>query len=303
MILRKTTLLGFSFFFASVIGSTAVGQSKQTLEQLRQQITAELAKQAGVFAVAFKNLSTGQALLIREQEVFHAASTMKTPVMIEVYKQAAQHRLALSDSVLVKNTFKSIVDGSPYSLKTEADSEPEIYHRIGTKQTLSSLVYDMIIASSNLATNLVIERVDARNVTQTMRDLGAPTIEVRRGVEDAKAFAAGLNNTTTAYDQLVIFQKLATGEAVSPEASKAMTAILLDQRFNNVIPAQLPKGVKVAHKTGSITGVHHDCGIVFLPDGRKYVLVLLAKELTNEAAAIEGMATVSGQIYRYLMQK
>ncbi|MGA0558083.1 serine hydrolase [Larkinella sp. VNQ87] len=239
-------------------------------------------------------------MLIREHESFHAASTMKTPVMIEVYKQAAEGRFSLSDSIRIKNEFKSITDGSPFTLKAETDSDTLIYKQIGTKRTLADLVYDMIIVSSNLATNLVIELVDAKNVTQTMRTFGAKNIQVRRGVEDTKAFQQGLNNTTTAYDLMVIFEKIATGKAVSPAASEAMTKILLDQRFNSVIPAQLPKDVKVAHKTGSITGVHHDSGIVILPDGRKYVLVLLGKDLKDDAAATQTMATVSRLIYDYV---
>ncbi|WP_338874187.1 serine hydrolase [Spirosoma sp. SC4-14] len=270
------------------------------LEQLRQQVNQELAKQQGTFAVAFKDLETGQELLIREHEVFHAASTMKTPVMIEVYKQAAQKQLSLSDSLTIKTEFKSIVDGSPYTLDAKTDSDTNIYKYIGTKRTLADLVYDMIIVSSNLATNLVIERVDPKKVTQTMRDLGAKDIQVRRGVEDSKAFSQGLNNTTTAYDLMVIFEKIATGQAVSSEASNDMIRILLDQRFNTKIPAKLPKDVKVAHKTGSITGVLHDSGIVFLPDGRKYVLVLLSKDLKNEPAAENALATVSALIYNYI---
>ena len=82
-----------------------------------------------------------------------------------------------------------------------------------------------------------------------------------------------------------------------------MIKILLDQQFNSIIPAQLPKDVKVAHKTGSITGVHHDSGIVFLPDGRKYVLVILSKNLKNDLAATQAMASVSKLVYNYMMQQ
>ncbi|WP_227699072.1 serine hydrolase [Spirosoma radiotolerans] len=272
------------------------------MPQLRKQIEQELSKQPGVFAVAFRDLATGNELLVRERDVFHAASTMKTPVMIEVYKQAAQHKLALSDSLTIKTEFKSIVDGSTYSLHATEDSDTNIYKAIGTKRTLEALVYDMIIVSSNLATNMVIERVGAQNVTQTMRDLGAKDIQVRRGVEDSKAFAQGLNNTVTAYDLMVIFEKIAIGKAVNPQASNAMIKTLLDQKFNDAIPGKLPRDVKVAHKTGSIAGVRHDSGIVFLPDGRKYVLVLLSKDIKDDKATVATMATVSELIYTYVKQ-
>ncbi|GAB4036611.1 serine hydrolase [Spirosoma jeollabukense] len=282
--------------------SSASAQTKLTLDQLTQKINAELAKQTGTFAVAFRDLRTGKELLIRERDTFHAASTMKTPVMIEVYKQVDQHKMNLSDSVTITTDFKSIVDGSPYSLRATDDSDTSIYKAVGTKRTLAALVYDMITVSSNLATNLVIERVGAQNVTKTMRDLGATDIQVRRGVEDNKAFAQGLNNTTTAYDLMVIFDKIATGKAVSPEASKAMIATLLDQKFNTAIPAKLPNGVRVAHKTGSVAGVRHDSGIVFLPDGRKYVLVLLSKDIKDDKATLDVMATLSEWIYQYVTQ-
>jgi beta-lactamase class A len=297
---RLTICLIANLFYISMPVATSWAQSKKKLEQLRQQVNQELAKQPGVFAVAFKDLGTGQELLIREREEFHAASTMKTPVMIEIYKQAAQKRLSLDDSITIKTEFKSIVDGSPYTLDAKTDSDTSIYKYVGTKRTIDSLVYDMIIWSSNLATNLVIELADAQKVTQTMREMGANDIQVRRGVEDSKAFAQGLNNTTTAYDLMVIFEKIALGQAVSPAASEAMIKTLLDQRFKTKIPAKLPKDVKVAHKTGSIKGVLHDSGIVFLPDGRKYVLVLLSKDIQNEQAIENVMATVSKLIYDYV---
>ncbi|MDL5045980.1 serine hydrolase [Oscillatoria amoena NRMC-F 0135] len=276
---------------------------KSDLQMLEEKIRKQLATQEGIFAVAFSDLSTGKTLLINEHESFHAASTMKTPVMIEVFKQAEEGRWRLSDSVTVINEFKSIVDGSLYSLSPEDDSEQNLYTLVGKKRTVYDLVYDMIIVSSNLATNIVIEYVDARKVTQTMRDLGAPDIHVLRGVEDIKAFEKGMTNSTTAYDLMVIFEKLAAGEAVSPEASEEMIKILLDQKFNDLIPAQLPADVKVAHKTGFITGVHHDSGIVMLPDGRRYVLILLSKNMTDMEAGTASLATISGLIYDFVVQE
>ncbi|WP_245652341.1 serine hydrolase [Rufibacter tibetensis] len=268
--------------------------------QLREEVLAELGKQKGTFAVAFKDLKTGEELLLNEHESFHAASTMKTPVLIEAYKQASEGKFAITDSVLVKNEFKSIVDGSPFSIGPQDDSEQELYSQLGQKRPLSELLYKMIIQSSNLATNIVIEKLDAKNVTQTMRDLGAKDMQVLRGVEDTKAYRQGMNNTTTAYDLMVLFQKMALGKTVSKSASQEMIKILLEQKFKDVIPAKLPQEVTVAHKTGWITGVRHDSGIVFLPDGRQYVLVLLSKGLEDEKAGIEAMANVSQMIYQHV---
>ena len=287
--------------FIGVISIFCLFSCRERKTGIEEEIKKELAKQPGTYGLAFKDLSTGEELLINEHEVFHAASTMKTPVMIEVFKQANEGRFSLSDSISIKNTFKSIVDGSEFSLDSAEDSEKKLYALTSTKRTLDSLVYDMIIVSSNLATNLIIELVDAKKVTQSMRDLGANDIQVLRGVEDDKAFAEGLINITTPYDLMVIFEKMANGEAVSKQASDAMIDILLDQRFNTIIPAHLPMEVKVAHKTGSINGVHHDSGIVFLPDGRKYVLVILSKNLKDEDAATAVMANVSEIIYKHVL--
>lgn len=277
-------------------------KTESPLAQLEQQIKAELAKEKGFFAVAFKNLSTDEEILISAQDSFHAASTMKTPVLIELYKQAAAGKFSLQDSVLVKNEFKSIVDGSLYSMNIDDDSEGQLYDAIGKNRTIADLAYDMIIYSSNLATNILIELVDAKKVTQSMRELGAPDIEVLRGVEDNKAYELGLSNSTTAFDLMAIYAKLAEGEVVSEQASQEMVDILLDQKFNEIIPAHLPKEVKVAHKTGVITAVHHDSGIVLLPDGRKYVLVLLSSELGDFDGGTAKMADISKMIYDYVIQ-
>lgn len=270
---------------------------------LVQKIQEELKKNTGTFAVAFKDATTGEQILINDRERFHAASTMKTPVMIEVFKQAAAHTFSLSDSILIKNSFSSIVDGSPYELNIEDDSFSALYQAIGKKRTLYYVMYQMIIFSSNLATNLIIERVDAKNVTHTMRTLGAMDIEVLRGVEDTKAFEKGLNNSVTAFDLLILYDQMARGKIIDKSTSEKMITILLDQKFNEIIPARLPPEVKVAHKTGSIRGVQHDSGIVILPNGHRYSLVILSKNLVDEPAAIQSMATVSKMIYDYVNQK
>jgi beta-lactamase class A len=271
-----------------------------TIQQLKQQIQASLHGPTATYAVAFKDLSTGEELLINEQEIFHAASTMKTPVLIEVFRQVKEGRLSLNDSVLVRNEFKSIVDSSSYSLSAADDSELKLYDLIGKKRTLKDLVNDMITYSSNLATNMVIGLVDAKNVMHTMHELGANHIQVLRGVEDSKAFEKGLNNTTTAYDLMIIFEKIGRGQAVSPAACRDMIEILLHQHFNTIIPARLPREVKVAHKTGNITGVLHDSGIIILPDGHQYVLVLLSKNIESDEAATNIMAGISEMIYKHV---
>lgn len=290
-----------SSFLIVIILILRVGSiGAQSLDQLSQLIKTELAGTKGTFAVAFRD-EAGRDLLINEHERFHAASTMKTPVMIEVFKQAAAGKFKLTDSILIKNEFKSLVDGSPYQLTVQDDSEPVLYTKVGKKGQIYDVMYQMIISSSNLATNIIIEKVDARNVTSTMRSLGAMDLQVLRGVEDSKAFAKGLNNTVTAFDLMLLFDQMSKGKIVDKAASEKMIGILRDQRFNEIIPALLPKEVVVAHKTGWITGVQHDSGIVILPGGKRYSLVLLSKNLTDEKAGIAAMARVSKLIYDFVL--
>src|SRR6187401_380213 len=173
---------------ASIILFSSCSTTRKSMQTLRSDIDKEISGKKGIFAVAFKDLKTGKEIRINDGVVYHAASTMKTPVLIEVYRQAAEGKFSLSDSIELKNEFKSIVDGSPYSLDSTDDSETELYKHIGEKRTISFLLYQMIIVSSNFSTNLIIELVDAKNVSATMVQLGAKDIHVLRGVEDGKAF-------------------------------------------------------------------------------------------------------------------
>lgn len=294
----------FSIILSVVGMSNSASYLPIDTAQLRKEIVAEFAKQpTGTFAVAFKDLSTGQQFLLNSHESFHAASTMKTPVMIEVFKQAAAHKFSLTDSILIHNDFKSIVDGSAYSMDSTDDSEKDLYRRIGTKETIQNILYRMITKSSNFSTNLMVELVDAKNAHKTMQSLGAKDIQVLRGVEDNKAFDLGRNNTVTAYDLMVIFEHIANGTVVNKKACDAMIKILMDQYFRDIIPAKLPAGVKTATKSGSIEKICHDSGIVFLPNRRKYVVVLLSKGVEDKSASTETLATVSRIIYDQAVNK
>ena len=275
-----------------------------TITDLELQILDSIHHHEGLFSIAFQSLdSSSHAIFINKRAIFHAASTMKTPVMIEVFKQVEDGNLSLDDSLEVTNTFKSIVDSSWFELKVNEDSEQELYQFIGGKVTVGQLVEAMITKSSNLASNILIDKLGARQITETMALLGADQMKVLRGVEDIKAFNLGLSNSTTAQSLMLIYLKLANGEVVSQEASTAMIEVLKRQEFNDVIPAHLPNDVVVAHKTGHISGVQHDSGIVYLPDGRSYVLILLSKEIPDIDKGTRLLQNISKIIYDYEMQK
>lgn len=292
----------FFYSFILVISCLACENATE-LDLLRENLELEMKNASGTYALAFKDLDDPESMvLIREKEVFHAASTMKTPVMIEVFKQAKQGQFDIMDSILVKNEFYSIVDSSIYQMEVGEDSEAELYNLIGGHATILDLTYDMITYSSNLATNILIDLVDARKVTQTMREIGAADIQVLRGVEDIKAYEKGLSNTTTAYDLMLILEAIAKGKIVDDNACDQMMDILSEQKFNEIIPALLPEEVEVAHKTGWISTASHDSAIVLLPDGKRYVLVLLSKNWDSSDAATQLMAHLSKMVYDYVVE-
>ena len=294
----KSSPLLFLFF---ILATSCTFENEPPLVQLSKEISTLITKSDGDYAIAFADLKTGDTLFINAHEKFHAASTMKVPVMIELYKQAHVGKFSLNDSVLIKTEFTSIVDGSMYKMDVDVDSETILYEQVGKKIPIRDLMYQMITKSSNLATNILIELVDAKNVTATMRELGAPDIEVLRGVEDLKAFSQGLSNSTTAYDLMKIFEAIGMDWIISEQVCEEIRSVLLDQHFNDIIPALLPEEVRIAHKTGSITGVKHDSGLIVLPTGHKYVLVLLSKELVDEDKGVETLALISKKVYEYVV--
>jgi len=216
---------------------------------------------------------------------------------VECHRQAHAARLDLHASLRFETSFRGVVDGRRYTLDPRDDSSPDLYEHVGDRRSLRTLIRAMITTSSNLATNLLIETVGAEAVTRTMHRLGAEGIQVRRGVEDPTAHRQGLNNTTTAHGLLVLFEHLARGTAVSEEACAEMLQILTEQEHDEMIPARLPEEVKIAHKTGWITGVRHDSGIVSVPDGPTYVLVLLSRNLSDVPAGIDALAHISRLVF------
>lgn len=275
-------------------------QLNPEIDSLKSEIEEYLSEQEGIFAVWYQDLQDeDQHFAINEDTLFHAASTMKTPVMIELFKQVERGELSLDDSIKVENKFYSIVDGSEYQMTFSPESTDPIEKRIGEMATIRELNHAMITYSSNLSTNLLIKLVGAEETTQTMRDLGSMNIQVLRGVEDLKAFDQGLSNRTTAKDLGIIFEHIANGTAVSAEMDNLMIDILSEQHYGDIIPAKLPGDVKVAHKTGSITGVEHDSGIVYLLDGSSYVLIFLSKNLPDNIRGREIGAEVSKMIYDF----
>jgi beta-lactamase class A len=281
----------------SIAVMTMIGfanSTDSTLDLIDARVRAEPGATVGL---AYMDLSSGDTLFENADSSFHAASTMKVPVMIELFRRAATGSFSMNQSLMVVNQFASIVDGSPYSLDSGDDSDSTLYRRIGERVPIDTLLRLMITRSSNLATDVLITLVGADNVNQTMRSLGAERIQVLRGVEDQKAFDKGLNNTTTARDLAIILRAIEEGRAAPPDATSKMRDVLLADEFNEKIPAGLPRGVRVAHKTGEITAHSHDAAIVYPPGRRPYILVVLTRGIQDSAKANKLIADISSIVY------
>ena len=249
-------------------------------------------------AVAVRDPSTSTSLDIQSDREFHAASTMKIPVMIEAWRQVRAGTLAMDQLLEVRNSFRSIVDGSEYAIVD--DSDDAIYERLGEQMSVSELIYQMITVSSNLATNLLIEHLSADSIQHTINSLDASGMQVLRGVEDLKAFELGMSNRTNAQALARLLDLIAHGQAVERAADSTMVEVMLDARFNEMIPAGLPEEVNVAHKTGQITEIHHDAAIVYPPDAPPYVLVILTEGIADDSVSASLGAAITRTIHRAL---
>jgi beta-lactamase class A len=253
-------------------------------------------------AVSVYDFEMGQEILVNADESFHPASTFKVHVMMEVFHQAEQGLFSLDDCLPITNAFTSIVDGSKFALLEEDDAEKMLYSCIGEKESIIELTRLMIVRSSNLATNILMEKVGAKAVNDFIQALGIQGVTVIRGVFDNAAYELGMNNRATARGLTQTMKLIAEGKVVSKQASKKMIEIMLGQEFNESIPARLPESVKVAHKTGWTGEVYHDTGIVYSENRKPYAISIMTRGFPEdrEKEAHACMATISKIIYENL---
>src|SRR5437870_6066739 len=252
---------------------------------------------ARVIAVALHDLESGLRFSLHGDRWFHAASTIKVAVLLAVFRAADEGRLYLDDSLHVRNRFISAADGSPFRLSPESDAMPELYQLVGRTAKISTLAEGMIAASSNLATNLLLDFMGVEYARKVLKDAGVSGVELRRGVEDYAAHHDGINNEVTA-DGLVRLLSAVRGDFLSKESKEQAIRILLDQRFKSMIPAGLPAHATVAHKTGEISTACHDMGIVYLPEREPYIAVILTEFASEQDGRRETVAAISEAIYR-----
>jgi beta-lactamase class A len=255
---------------------------------------------ASAVAVAAYDFEHHTAWSLNSARWFHAASTIKVPVLLAVYDAIEQHRFEPHSRVHVRNRFLSLADGRPFRVSQGNDANAEVHAAIGHMLTVHELAEHMIVTSSNLATNLLLDLVGVEEARASLARLHLGGIDLQRGVDDEAAWAAGLNNRVTAAGLCDAMRMIEEGKAISAEASRAMLDILHQQRFRSGIPAGLPEDARVANKTGEISTIAHDAGIVYLDGRDAYVVVILTEWAPDVDGRQETIARISRAVYEYM---
>ena len=260
-----------------------------------------LKSKARAIGVALHDLETGLRFSLRGDRWFHAASTIKVAGPLAVFRGVDEGRFRLDDSLHVRNRFFSAADESLFRVRQDRDAAPELYAAIGRTAKISALAHAMICGSSNLATNLLLDFVRVEYARTVLHEAQVDGVELRRGVEDHDAHERGINNEATA-DGLLSLLSTIRGDFLTPESKQQVIRILLEQRFNSMIPAGLPPHATVAHKTGEISTACHDIGIVYLPEREPYIAAILTEFDTDREGRRETVAAISEAIYRSLLR-
>jgi beta-lactamase class A len=269
-------------------------------EQLRSRIE-EIARAARLeaVAVAVHDYQTGAGFELNADRWFHAASVIKVAVLLAVFKAVEEGPLRLDDPLHVRNRFRSAADGSIYRIDPDRDGDAACHRRTGRTMRIDELARAMIVRSSNLATNLLLDLVGLEYIQRVLSDARIEGVRVVRGVEDQVAHERGLNNEMTAAGARRLFRAIKEEGGWSADSRERMRDILLAQEFNAMIPARLPSGVKVAHKTGEISTHSHDAGIVH-PLGRQPYVVAIFTQSAPDVDRTRAVAEISGAIFSEL---
>jgi beta-lactamase class A len=252
-------------------------------------------------AAALFDYQTGQSWTFDGGRWFHAASTIKIAVLACVYTALEQRAITPWHRVYVRNRFFSAADGSPYRVLSVRDSDAGVHTAIGRTMRIGDLARQMITVSSNLATNVLLDFVGVQPARRILADAGIAGIDLVRGVEDDRAFDAGISNRVTAEGLVGLLRAILEGRFGSGEHTDEMMAILSAQAYNSGIPAGLPPAIRaaarVAHKTGEISTVTHDAGVIFLPGRPPYALAVLTGAHADAADRFAPIARVSARAF------
>jgi beta-lactamase class A len=261
----------------------------------------------GALGVAVYDYQSGRHWSFNGDRWFHAASVMKIAVLAALFEAVGRgsrdgdRRFTLDCRLHVRNRFLSIVDGSPFRVDAGRDGDGDVYAAIGRTLRLRELATHMIVRSSNLATNLLLDLLTPAGVMKTLARLGVDGVDVCRGVEDDRAFEQGISNRVTPNGVVGLLRAIVDERVASAPASAEMIDILHDQQFTGTIEPGLPDNLRsvarVAHKTGEISTVSHDAGIVFLPGRPPYVAAILVESTGDARERIDAGIAASAAVY------
>ena len=271
-------------------------------DELDARLSSITGRDSGItLAVSVYDYLSGTAWNLKGNQWFHAASVIKVPVLVALFHAVDHGRFALNGRLVVRNRFFSAADGSPFRIDPSRDGDTEVHAARGRTMRLRELADHMIVRSSNLATNLLVDLLTVDAINASLRSLNIDGVELCRGVEDDRAFDRGISNRMTPNGALGVLRAIVGSPLLSPESSTRMIDILLAQQFAGTITAGLPETVRgaarVGHKTGEISTVSHDAGIVFLPGRPPYIVVLFSESDGEAKARLELATRASTAVY------
>jgi beta-lactamase class A len=254
----------------------------QKLEASIQEVDKNL---DGVMGVAIEDLSTGDHFFLHEDEVFAQASSIKITVLANLYLQAEQGKLKLTDLYTVQSS----------DLVQDSDIMNGLTPGV-TRVTLRDLATMMVAVSDNAATNVLIDRVGMQNVNAMLDSLGLAHTRLRRKMMDLQAAKEGRENISTPREMMTLLDAIYHGKVLNKESTADFFKMLSTNK-DSWIPRDLPADLKVADKPGALEAVRNDSGIVFV-EGRPFVICVMTSFLRNERDGEEAISKVSLEAWR-----
>ena len=276
-----------TLLIATCIAQTAPSAAKQKVlwQKLASQIEQVDQHLDGVMGVAIEDLTTGDHYFLHEDEVFAQASSIKITVLANLYLQAEQGKLKLTDLYTVQAS----------DLVPDSDIMNGLTPGV-TRVTLRDLATMMVAVSDNSATNVLIDRVGMQNVNAMLDSLNLPHTRLRRKMMDLQAAKEGRENISTPHEMMTLLDDIFHGKVLNKE-STADFFNMLSTNKNSWIPRDLPADLKIADKPGALEAVRNDSGIVFV-EGRPYVICVMTSFLRNERDGEEAITKVSLETWR-----
>jgi len=277
------------FLVSVLLVGTTLAQTPAKQQLLWQKLDATLHEVDrnldGVMGVAIKDLTSNHTILLQPDEVFPQASSIKIAVLVELYRQAQQGKLKLTDLYTVQKS----------DLVQDSDLMGGLTPGI-TRVTLRDLATMMIAVSDNSAANVLIDRVGMENVNAMLDSLGLTHTRLRRKMMDVKAAAEGHENVSTPREMMTLLEALYRGKMLNPEMTDDFFTVLSTHK-DSYLPRDLPDGLKIANKPGDLEGVRNDSGVVFVQNG-PYIICVMMTYLHREREGEQAISKVSLAAYR-----